>query len=474
MGTSLTFPPGTSLASLRDAVWGLRLYRLSFGARLAVAMIGPLLFPWLVVVTTLAAKRPLGGDAFDRVPVVVVARASGTTTGTMIVALARVLTLARSCRATAVLATAVFSLSVGFLADVATLSVPLVESRPLTDRILLDYLPAATLLSGGASLTLVTGVLGRIAREIDAAHVAVRARAVQTLAIGAVVLVLGALVAWAGSSAKVATVFLFGSVGAGVAAVVLHWMLVGQATAALVERLERQGVATAAAGPEESGPRRGPRAVSLAAGLTALATFAFAMSTVVVRRWEQQRGDLPFIRALDTQAAVVAARCGDPRAKLPIAPLEASHQTEDSTSDSMLTLTAKGDVFRRSRLVARLSGACVLDLRGGVLVSVDARGLLRGPRHEPLGEFRSGETWDVSGVAVTVGDILVGPDGAATGIANDGAVYFVGPPPYDGGREGSGDEASSVPAAVKGEVSRARRTALLLDSLIGRLAPADP
>jgi hypothetical protein len=354
------------------------------------------------------------------------------------------------------LAAAAAVLVVGFLADAVTLSVALVASRPLTDRVMLDYLPLTTLLPGGVALSLVTAALERIAKSIDAPRLVRRARRVQGLAIVAVVTALGPIAGW-------------GRLPANVAAAILHFLLAGQARAALVEVVMHRAVTPAAAVPEEPGKKRPSPALPVAAALTGLATLVFVASTIVVRRSEP-RTNVMLLLAVDTEASVVAARCGDPRAKLPVVPLEAAHQTEDPTSDPILNLTADGDVFHRSHLVARISGACVQDVAGGVLASVDARGLVSGPRREPWGAFKRRETLKESGMVPSVGEALVSPDGAITGITDEGAVYYVGPRRERGG---GGDEASSLPAAVTGQVSRARRTALLLYSLIGRLDPAD-
>jgi hypothetical protein len=459
--------------SRRDAIRGFRLYRASFVAHVAVGVTWPLLFPFLVALSKIAAKHKGDGGPLDGVPVAVVALASGAPKLAMMVGLASAFALARSCRVGGVLATAIGALGVGLLGDAAMLAVPFAESATLADRIMWECLPTVTLLSGGASLLLVTGAIRGIAKKIDGRRVADRARRVQALAVGAAVIALGALVVWTGWPSTAAAVLALASLAAGLAAAVLHFAVARDLGASLAARVAQQASASPDSRSEESEPTRPTTAQRAALGLIGLTAVCTLVTGVALARHRQGGRNVLLLRAVSGGAGGTAERCGDPKSKLPIAVLEASHSTDDSESDPILALTANGDVFHRRLLVARISGACVLDPHGGVLVSVDAHGLLSGPGREPLGEFEAVETLRTSGGTVTVGEVLVDPDRAMTGIASDGTVYFVAPPSDGAGHPRSGEEAVSLPAGVIGEVSRARRTALLLESLIGRLDPND-
>jgi hypothetical protein len=151
--------------------------------------------------------------------------------------------------------------------------------------------------------------------------------------------------------------------------------------------------------------------------------------------------------------AKAPARKGCDRAApaLPAAPLTVEWQREEAVH--RVSLARDGTVRLHGAVVARLSGACVLDGRGEVLRSVDARNMVSDARQRPVGVFqRKDDLHEASGQTVPVGEVLASPDGTMTAVTDDGTVYLARP----------GQDAFSLPASVEGEVSRARRTALLL------------
>jgi hypothetical protein len=95
-----------------------------------------------------------------------------------------------------------------------------------------------------------------------------------------------------------------------------------------------------------------------------------------------------------------------------------------------------------------------------------------------LGTFEARPTLvDWEGKPLPVGEVFVGPEGFTTGITSRGLVCMLMSP--DGllataaiERGGAAARAScSGLDVVTGDVSRARRTALLLNALLGRLDP---
>jgi hypothetical protein len=136
---------------------------------------------------------------------------------------------------------------------------------------------------------------------------------------------------------------------------------------------------------------------------------------------------------------------------LPTASLTVEWQQEETVQ--RLIVSGDGTVQARGAIIARLAGACVLDARGEVLRAVDARGVVSDSHRRHVGAFRRrAHLRESSGEAVRVDEVLVLPDGTMSAITDDGAVFLARSP----------KEAFSLPANVEGDVSHARRTALLL------------
>ncbi|MBN1611813.1 MAG: hypothetical protein JW940_34595 [Polyangiaceae bacterium] len=149
--------------------------------------------------------------------------------------------------------------------------------------------------------------------------------------------------------------------------------------------------------------------------------------------------------------AAAHSQCVGTTAALPVAALTIEWQHEQ-TPDSMV-LVSNGEVERSHRVVARVLGRCLLDRRGEVVLSVDERGNISDKKRQRVGSFqRARELRTESGPLVPEVEALVFQDGAVSAVTDDGAVYYARP----------GEQAVSMPAAVKGPVARARRTTLLL------------
>jgi len=162
--------------------------------------------------------------------------------------------------------------------------------------------------------------------------------------------------------------------------------------------------------------------------------------------------------------APAKALCNIAGPALPAGSLTVEWQHEETVQ--RLTTAGDGTVRMRGAIVARLTGACVLDARGDVLRAVDARDVVSDSHRRRVGAFqRLADLREDSGTTVRVNEVLASSDGTMTAVTDDGAVYLARP-----------DEAAfSLPANVEGDVSRARRTALLLLDLGPELAdPARP
>jgi hypothetical protein len=177
----------------------------------------------------------------------------------------------------------------------------------------------------------------------------------------------------------------------------------------------------------------------------------------VALRWLHADRESDKLRADPGSAADWATRCGDPKVALPIAALVAYWQS-DSPAEP-LTLARDGTIREGKRVVATVSGACVLDPRKDILFSVGADGVVRGPKREVLGTFESRSRVQVEGVTSRPGELLVRTGSEAVGVDDKGGVFLV---PDD-------RPAFGLPAGVEGEVSRARRTALLMLMMVGRI-----
>ncbi len=146
-------------------------------------------------------------------------------------------------------------------------------------------------------------------------------------------------------------------------------------------------------------------------------------------------------------------------APLPIAPLIVHAMGGGEPSN--VTLAASGEVSENGKIVAHVSGSCILDPRGGVIFSVGPNRVVKGAGAEIEGTFQSRATIrNEDGKAIQVVEVLLGSDGSSTAIAPDGAFYA-----FDGQ-----ERAFSLPAQTVGDVSHARRTALLLLRVPGALA----
>jgi hypothetical protein len=122
-----------------------------------------------------------------------------------------------------------------------------------------------------------------------------------------------------------------------------------------------------------------------------------------------------------------------------------------------LVLGQDGTVRFKDKIVARISGACLLDPGGGVLRSVDGHAVVSGRQGELAGAFQRRATWiDMYGKPVPAGEVLVQIGGTTLGVIPDGSLYMSQP------RE----PAVQITTSIHGDVARARRTALvLLDAL---------
>jgi hypothetical protein len=117
-----------------------------------------------------------------------------------------------------------------------------------------------------------------------------------------------------------------------------------------------------------------------------------------------------------------------------------------------MTLGADGAVRSRDALIARISGPCILGVNGEVLLSVDRDLGVAGAHNDHVGQFKKHGEVHVQDNVVRVDEVFVDQDGVATAVDSEGALYLV---PTD-------RPAFSLPGSIKGEVPRARRTALLL------------
>jgi hypothetical protein len=150
------------------------------------------------------------------------------------------------------------------------------------------------------------------------------------------------------------------------------------------------------------------------------------------------------------EAATDTERCRPSTNTLPVAPLVVEWQEDDRPRS--LTLGADGAVRIRDALIARISGPCILGTHGEVLLSVDRDLGVAGAHNDHVGRFKKLAELHVQDDVVRVDEVFLDQDGVATAVDSEGALYLV---PTD-------RPAFSLPGSIKGEVPRARRTALLL------------
>jgi len=118
-----------------------------------------------------------------------------------------------------------------------------------------------------------------------------------------------------------------------------------------------------------------------------------------------------------------------------------------------LVLDRDGSVRFKNKVVARISGACLLDPGGGVLRSVDAHAIVTGRQGERAGVLQRRSIWiDMYGKPVSPGEVLVQAGGSTLGVVPDGSLYMSQP----------GEPAVQITTSIRGDVARARRTALVL------------
>ena len=184
--------------------------------------------------------------------------------------------------------------------------------------------------------------------------------------------------------------------------------------------------------------------VAIAPIVALLATSANCKRQTTVERTE---GNL---RHTAEEAATIRERCRASTNTLPVAPLIVEWQEDDRPRS--MTLGADGAVRSRDALIARISGPCILGVHGEVLLSVDRDLGVAGAHNDHVGRFKKRGELHVQDDVVHVDEVFVDPDGVATAVDSEGALYLV---PTD-------RPAFSLPGSIKGEVPRARRTALLL------------
>ena len=172
----------------------------------------------------------------------------------------------------------------------------------------------------------------------------------------------------------------------------------------------------------------------------------------------RRSGDVPRTEAASPRSATTTDGCLTSTAPLPVTPLVIEWADEDRPR--RLALDADGSVRDRDAVIARVSGRCIVNPRDAAIFRVDADRVI-GSHQERVAVFQQRHALRVDDASVVVDEVLVSPDGSATAVDADGSIYLAPDdrPPF------------SLPGAIKGDVTRARRTALLLWHL-GHLADA--
>lgn len=151
-----------------------------------------------------------------------------------------------------------------------------------------------------------------------------------------------------------------------------------------------------------------------------------------------------------SSAAADFERCRTSVNALPVAPLVVEWREEEGART--LILGTEGTVRRQRAVIARIAGPCILGLHGEVLLRVDGDLSVTGGQNDRVGAFRRQSEVRVQNGVIQVDEVFVPKDGVAMAVDSKGALYLV---PTD-------RPAFSLPGHIKGDVSRARRTALLL------------
>ena len=146
----------------------------------------------------------------------------------------------------------------------------------------------------------------------------------------------------------------------------------------------------------------------------------------------------------------VQSRCAGEK-QLPLAQLTIEWQEGEAVR--RLQLSPDGGVLAGGRPGGRIQGACLLDEKGRIRFIVDAAGAVMTSARARMGAFRPQNTLRVAGEKVTVTEVLAWDNGQVSAAVDDaGTVYSIS----------RAADAVPMPAHVDGDISRARRAALLL------------
>lgn len=130
--------------------------------------------------------------------------------------------------------------------------------------------------------------------------------------------------------------------------------------------------------------------------------------------------------------------------------LKVEWQAEDKVRS--LQIDTSGRVLSRGVAVASISGGCLWAIDGKALMGTNSRSELIAQNGSRIGTFTPRATLKIDDNDIAVDEVLTMIDGTAKAIANDGSVYLA---PKD-------VPAFTLPATVKGDIARGRRTAFML------------
>jgi hypothetical protein len=125
---------------------------------------------------------------------------------------------------------------------------------------------------------------------------------------------------------------------------------------------------------------------------------------------------------------------------------------QEGESAKRLQLRTDGRVLSGERSIGQFEGSCLLDEEGGIRFLVDDTGAVTMPDQARLGAFRAQNTLRVGGETVTLSEVLARVTGDASAVDDTGTVYSIS----------AAADAVTMPAHVDGDISHARRAALLL------------